>query len=101
MIFDTAVRLTEILIGLVFIQQSLEHLVSQPNMRYLFVPRLILSILLIFDWNWALYGLLILSVGILHRFQGPYNGGSDRMGLLILICLCLISIMPNQYWREI
>jgi hypothetical protein len=37
----------------------------------------------------------------LHRFQGPYNGGADRMGLLILFCLCLAQFAPTPFWQEI
>lgn len=38
---------------------------------------------------------------ILQRFQGPYNGGSDRMGLLALWCLTLLQLAPAPAWREV
>lgn len=99
---ESAIRATEILMGLAFIQQSLEHckLVSQ---RPLFIPRILLSLLLIIGLytSWVLYLLLLLALVILHKFQGPYNGGADRMGLLILSCLCLIKAIPILRWQEI
>ena len=39
--------------------------------------------------------MLAQSLVALNRFNGPYNGGADRMGLLILICLCLQHLAPN------
>jgi Vitamin K-dependent gamma-carboxylase len=103
MTLDTSVRATEILVGLAFAQQSGEHLKSQLDTRHLFLPRLLLAILLIVGWQstWVLLALLVLSLFILRRFDGPYNGGSDRMGLLILCCLCLVHIAPSEHWREI
>ncbi|NIA71109.1 HTTM domain-containing protein [Pelagibius litoralis] len=101
--FDSAQRLTEILLALAFLQQSLEHLSAARDEQRLFALRIVLSLLLLFgvQSQWATVGLVILSLPILHRFQGPYNGGSDRMGLLILICLCLSHFAPNQSWKDI
>ena len=100
---DDAIRLTEILLGFAFAQQSIEHLISPANEQRLFIPRLLLAVLLIigFQTAWIAVLLLLLGLAILHRFQGPYNGGSDRMGLLILSCLCLVHFAPTQRWREI
>ncbi|HCM82992.1 MAG TPA: HTTM domain-containing protein [Alphaproteobacteria bacterium] len=99
---EFAVRLTEIMLGFAFLQQSLEHIASPRKEQILFFPRVVLSFLLIigFQTPWVCLALVILGLFILHRFQGPYNGGSDRMGLLILCCLCLISFMPNLQWQE-
>lgn len=101
--FDTAQRATEILLALAFLQQSLEHLRAAAKERSLFVFRIALCILLLTGMAglWATAGLALLSLVILHRFQGPYNGGSDRMGLLILFCLCLSHAAPDQAWREV
>lgn len=100
MTLDLALRFTEILLALAFMQQSMEHIKTEPN---LFIPRLALSILLLTGlWSpWICAALLIHAVFVLHRFQGPYNGGSDRMGLLILICLTLAHAMPQPHWKEI
>jgi len=101
--FDDAVRLTEILLGFALVQQSIEHLNSIGSEKWLFIPRLVLAILLMFGYEpaWVTMLLLLLSIGILHRFQGPYNGGADRMSLLLLICLCLTHFVTNEYWQEV
>ncbi len=98
-----ALRLTEILLGLAFFQQSLEHFHAQKDERHLFLPRLVLSLLLMlgFHTQWVCLALVILGLLILKRFQGPYNGGSDRMGLLILCCLCLIRFLPAGPGQEL
>lgn len=103
MTLDTAIRLTEILMGLSFVQQSIEHLISPTYERRLFILKIALSILLIIgiQTGWISLLLLMLSILILHRFQGPYNGGADRMSLLILSCLCLAKFAPSPYWKEV
>lgn len=102
MMLDHAIRLTEILLAIAFIQQSTEHLYAPKNERILFLPRLILSILLLFGFatSWISFALFLMAFLILIRFQGPYNGGSDRMGLLILCCLCLVHAIPSLQWQE-
>ena len=103
MSLELAIRLTEILMGFAFIQQSLEHLTLFTNERRLFLTRLILSLLLIigFQTAWITLLLLLLSLAILQRFQGPYNGGADRMGLLILCSLSLVHFAPTVRWQEV
>lgn len=103
MSLDEAIRLTEILTGFAFAQQSIEHLKSFANERLIFIPRLLLAVLLIigFQTAWVILLLLLLGLAMLHRFQGPYNGGADRMSLLVLSCLCLTHFAPTQYWREV
>src|SRR5690349_21089275 len=102
MTLDLAIRLTEIILGFAFLQQSIEHIHTQPSDRILFLPRAILSLLLMIGLAtpWICLGLVILSLFTLQRFQGPYNGGSDRMGLLILCCLCAVLFIDNSQWRE-
>lgn len=97
-----AIHLTTILMALAFIQQSLEHLHENKTARGLFVFRFTLSFFLLFGFwpQWICLGLLVNALFTLKRFQGPYNGGSDRMGLLILCCLCLVHWVPSQYWQE-
>lgn len=101
MSLDSAVRCTEILLAFAFLQQSAEHL-CVPGERRLFLPRIALSLLLMagFAGPWMCLALLIHALFILQRFDGPYNGGSDRMGLLILSCLCLEHFMPSLRARE-
>jgi hypothetical protein len=103
MTFEAAQRLTEILLALAFLQQSLEHLSGPKDERRLFALRIVLCGLLLFGvlGLWALAGLAALGLAILHRFQGPYNGGSDRMGLLVLFCLLLSHVAPDQTWKDL
>lgn len=103
MTFEAAQRLTEIFLALALLQQSLEHLCGPKDTRPLFALRIVLLVLLLFGVQslWVTAGLVLLGVILLHRFQGPYNGGSDRMGLLILVCLCATHLLPNRAWQEV
>jgi hypothetical protein len=102
MSLDLALRLTEILLAIAFLQQSFEHLRGPKSERILFALRLILSLLLLagFQTQWVCLALVVNGLLILNRFQGPYNGGSDRMSLLVLCCLCLAHFMPALRWQE-
>src|SRR4051794_35469917 len=100
--FDLAVRATEILLALAFLQQSLEHMRAPRDEQCLFLPRIILCVLLLFGFQtkWIFLALVGVNLLILRRFQGPYNGGSDRMGLLILCCLTLVHFIPTMPGQE-
>ena len=102
MSFELAIRLTEILVGFSFAQQSVEHVIARTYERRLFLVKLILAVFLILGIQTAWVSILLLLLGllILHLFQGPYNGGADRMSLLILCCLCLVYFLPTQHWKE-
>lgn len=102
MSFDAALRLTELLLGVALLQHSLEHLVAPRDERLLFAPRAVLAALLMLGVTPGLTTAALLALGllILRRFDGPYNGGSDRMSLLTLICLCAAHLLPQQPWRE-
>ena len=97
-----AIHWTEGLLACALIQQSLEHLGGVRAERRLFLVRIGLCLLVVFGLGspWPLMGLAVLSLFILERFQGPYNGGSDRMGLLALWCLTLSELMPTTALRE-
>jgi len=101
--FELAVRLTEVIMGLAFAQQSLEHIRVAVNGRLLFIARFVLAILLVIGLQSSLIIVLLLFIGfaMLHRFDGPYNGGADRMSLLILSCLACVHLAPDLYWKEI
>ena len=103
MTYETAARLTEIFLALSFIQQGLEHLVSFRKERVLFGVRIVLSVLVITGLAapWPLVGLALSSLPFLSRFQGPYNGGSDRMGLLALWCLTASRLLPGEKGPEV
>ena len=103
MSYDSAVRLTETLLGLACAQQSLEHLVGPRDERLLHLPRLVLALALIGGWHTGVvvWVLLALGVALLARFDGPYNGGCDRMSLLVLCCLCATKIAPTPLLKEV
>jgi hypothetical protein len=99
---EEALRATEVLLALAFLQQSFEHLCGPMRDRLVFGLRIGFCLLLLSGsyTGLALLGLIGLSAVILWRFQGPYNGGSDRMGLLILFCISLVQVMPTPLWQE-
>ena len=103
MSLDEAIRFTEMLAGFAFAQQSIEQIRASWSERLIFLPRLLLAVLLILglETAWVTGILLLLGLVILYRFQGPYNGGADRMSLLVLCCLCLTHVAPTVYWREV
>ena len=103
MTLEAAIRLTEILMGFAFVQQSIEHLTVFSNERRLFLARLALAVLLIIGVQtvWISFLLLLLGLAILTIFQGPYNGGADRMGLLVLSCLFLAHLAQGSRWQEL
>ena len=98
-----SVRLTETLLALVLIQQSLEHLAGPRRDWALFGARIVLCGLVAagIASPWPLVGLAALSLIILQRFQGPYNGGSDRMGLLALWCVTAAHLLPTARLQEL
>lgn len=104
MTLDFALRLTEILLAWALLLPSAEHLAAKDvREKYLFAVRGVLCVWL-FTGIASQYALLALtgwSFLILHRFQGPYNGGSDRMGLLVLYCLTLAENLPALRWQEL
>ncbi|MCG8441205.1 MAG: HTTM domain-containing protein [Caulobacterales bacterium] len=103
MTFEAALRASELLLGFALFQHSLEHLTARGRERALFAARAGLSLALMIGAapGWTGAGLLALGMAMLARFDGPYNGGADRMSLLALICLTLAHILPDPRWREI
>lgn len=95
--FILALRLTEILLAFAFIQSSIEHIVSNEDERRLVLPRIILCFLLLFGVANSIICLFLFlhSLIMLHYFKGPYNGGSDRMGILICFSLTLAHYLPE------
>ncbi len=103
MTLDFAIRLTQTGLGLAYIQRSLEHLHARAGEKILFIPRLAFCALLVMNVApGAMVGALLLNeILLLRRFQGPYNGGADRMGLLILIALALAHLAPDEKMRAV
>jgi hypothetical protein len=102
MSFELALRTTDVLLALAFLQQCAEHMIACARDRRVFAPRAVLSVLLLAGiWTpWVVLALALHSGAILLRFNGPYNGGSDRMGLLVLYCLCGAHLLPQGTLRE-
>lgn len=103
MSFETALRASEVLLALAFIQQSAEHIATTSKDRALFVARVLSAVLLLTGIQSlaALLALALISLVMLDRFQGPYNGGSDKMSLLILWCLLGVRLMPDPLGQEV
>ncbi len=104
MSFETALRVTDVLLAWALIQQSLEHFASRlPGDRWLFAPRLVLAAMLGLSMAPGLVGAALLghSVFVLRRYDGPYNGGADRMTLLCLACLTAAHLAPEPRWQEL
>lgn len=103
MTLDAATRLTEVLLALAFMQQGAEHLRRFRDERLLALARMALCLLVVLGLGspWPLTGLALLSLVTLQRFQGPYNGGADRMGLLALWCLTFSRWLPTEAGREV
>ena len=80
-----------------FIQQSAEHLATTSRNQSVFMLRILLCLVLL-SGHYAI--LALISIVMLDRFQGPYNGGSDRMSVLILWCLLGARAMPTLLWQE-
>jgi len=103
MTIELAVRLAEIILGFAIFQQSLEFMRGQQSEKMLGIFRALLAILLMLGFLPLLIesALLVTAVMLIRRFQGPYNGGSDTMTVLVLLCLWLSHIAPTRYWQEI
>jgi hypothetical protein len=113
MTFADARLLGTAMMALAFVQQSLEHLrpAARGAERMLFAPRLLLALLLLAASLGAalpalavpalLLALIANHLFILPFFNGPYNGGADRMSLLVLLCLAGAHLLPRPAWREL
>ena len=103
MSFDVAMRWSEVLLGWAILQQSAEHMVGPGRERILFAPRLLCGVGLVLGVYPGVMLVVLCGLGVwmLMHFQGPYNGGSDRMALLITICLALAHWLPGAAAREL
>ena len=100
---ETAVRFSEIALAFALILQGLEYCRGLQSEKVLGFIFLFLSVLLLVGFQpvFVEAGLLVVSIISLRRFQGPYNGGSDCMSALVLLCLLLSHIVPTKFWQEI
>ena len=102
MTLEACIHLTQILMALAFIQAGLEHLTGPADLRTIHALRIGLSLGLLAGLCplAMLTGIALTSLWLLHRFDGPYNGGSDKMGLLILFMLLLAELVRDPVWQE-
>lgn len=103
MLLEQAVRYSEIILALAYAQQSIEFIRGLQPEKTLGFIRLLLSLLLLIGFQPVLVeaGLLVVACVLLYRFQGPYNGGSDCMSILVLLCLYLSHIAPSPFWQQL
>jgi len=102
MTFETALRATEILLAIAFIQQSCEFLANPLHNRIMYVCRIALSLGVLIGASsiWFLLGLAVISLAMLHYYNGPYNGGSDKMSILVLSCVLLAHISGTEQLKH-
>lgn len=100
--FETALRLAECLAALALLQQSAEQMAARDGTRNLGALRALLALALLAGLAPGLVAAALLGTGImlLRRYDGPYNGGSDRMTLLILACLAGARLLPGPLAAE-
>jgi hypothetical protein len=103
MTFDSALRLTELCAGLALAQSSAEHWAMTSRWRWFYALRFGLALALAFDFQAPLAAAVLLIAGtfILHLHDGPYNGGSDRMSLLILCCVLGAHLASTVVLKEV
>lgn len=97
---EQALRLTEILVSVAIFQRCLEHVRLEP---LFFGAQLFLCMALglsLFPLL-ALLLLWVFAVVQLHKFGGPYNGGADKMAMLILTCLVLEKLAPTPGLKDL
>jgi hypothetical protein len=83
-----------------FIQNILLHILKYQTFINIIYLRLLLSIVLFFTPNvLIIIVLFFISLLIALRWRGTFNGGSDYMGLIILISLLIANISKNPNYK--
>ncbi|MFW2588018.1 HTTM domain-containing protein [Sagittula sp. SSi028] len=100
MAFDLALRCTQIGLALAVLQQAVEQMAIDRADRWWLSLRALACVLLLGQQDWAIWGLMASGVWALHCYDGPFNGGSDKMTLLITTCLCVTHAAPDPFWHE-
>lgn len=102
MTFEAARRATELLLAVAVLQQAAEHLVGPRRDRRWFTAQAALAVLVLAGVAPVVVEgvLLLVSVATIRHFDGPYNGGSDRMRLLAIACLWASHLAPHHVWQR-
>lgn len=103
MTLELAVGFAELLLGVALVQQSIDFLTGPFLPRLLVMLRLLLALLLIINFYpvWVESLLVLTSCYMVIKFRGPYNGGSDTMTLLVLLCVWLSHLVTTQFAQEL
>lgn len=96
MTLEQAMRACEILFALSVLQQSTEHLKTPDHRLFTFRALASLALLSGLAPLISLTALLATTLISLKSFNGPYNGGSDRLSILTLCCLTLAHALPSS-----
>lgn len=96
MTLPEAQQLSETLVAVACLQQALEH-AADPRLRVRAGAEGAVAVAAALGLAPVLTLGLLVAAGLdtLRRFDGPYNGGSDRMRLLVLIGLWLARLVPD------
>lgn len=96
MTLPDAQRLSETLVAVACLQQALEH-AADARLRWRALAEAAVAAMLLAGLAPPLTLGLLFAAGLdtLRRFDGPYNGGSDRMRLLVVAGLWLSRLVPG------
>lgn len=96
MTLEDALRATEVLYAFAVLSATAEHMANEREYR-MYLPRLGLGLLLLSGVSPAVaaLGLFGHNLLLLQRYQGAYNGGADKMSLLIAFCLVVAQVHPE------
>lgn len=90
-----AQRLSEILVAIACLQAALEH-TAAPRLRWRAIGEAAMAAAAAGVAPALTLGALFAAgLDTLRRFGGPYNGGSDRMRLLVLLGLWVARVAPD------
>lgn len=100
MSFEVALRVSEVLVAIALLQRSIEDARLGQAVT---LAHGVLCFLLIIGVTTAPVLALLWLLGLRHllMFGGPYNGGADKMAMLVLSCLLLARIAPTYAIAEL
>lgn len=99
MSLELTLRLLEIGLGVALLQRAAEHMVGRDTVLFALQIMAATALLVGVARTPAVLALWVLGLWQLHRFHGPYNGGSDKMIMLALTALGLAHLWPD--WADL